>query len=121
MTDRHQHRDKGCKHALTGDLELCLDDGWHAGTAVNPDGSVWPWLICPDDIEPDTGSDRWWVWPSHELTGALPWSFQRKLRTYCEARTRSRRPCRVEVDEPGQRCRYHQPPPAAINLEEEPA
>jgi hypothetical protein len=114
MTD-HEHDGAECHCSLAADLELCLGDGWHAGTGVNDDGTVWPWLVSP---EPDP-ANRLQSWPEHELLGPLPWSFERHFHLVnagswapeysCGAPTQSGRPCRSGVSAPGGHCWHHRP------------
>jgi hypothetical protein len=104
------HDDETCTHALPLDLELCLGGGWHAGTAVNRDGTIWPWLLSP---EPSADDDDTWhglPWPEHELLGMLPQAIVEQIfpRHFCGAPAKTTgRPCKAEVHGAGQRCHQH--------------
>lgn len=119
MTD-HEHSEADCHCSLEADLELCLGDGWHAGTGVNDDGTVWPWLVSPD---PDAVGNQLRSWPAHELLGPLPWVFERNFHPTwapeysCGAPTRSGKPCRAGVNAPGERCWHHRPQLSAAPIE----
>jgi hypothetical protein len=80
--------------------ELCLDNGWHAGLGVHPDGHTWPWLLAPeDDDEPAP------PFPTHELEGPLPAVYRLRLRRplRCGAPTKAGTPCRI----PANSCHWH--------------
>jgi hypothetical protein len=107
MSDNDCRGDETCLHDLILNVELRLgDNGWHAGTAVNSAGTVWPWLFSP---QPGTPEGDYRLWPEHEMLGPLPHAFQdRLLPRRCGAPTKTGTPCKAEVSTPGQRCHHHQ-------------
>lgn len=101
MTDAR--RDLGA-HNLAA-YELCLGAGWHAGLAVAPDGTSWPWLLSPAD-HAEGALVRW---PEHELTGPLPPHVAARVRRAvlrCGRPTVDGTPCRTPVAQPGP-CWHH--------------
>jgi hypothetical protein len=83
---------------LPGGYTLCFE--------VGPDGDAWP-LIADDRVEGPTPRPDPGDLAPHERLGRLPTAWRERLELRCGAPTRKGRPCRIEVDRPGDRCAYH--------------
>lgn len=89
------------------------DQGYALAWLVDPDGSRWP-LLC------DRRQQGWQDFPNstaafrdlaaHELVGALPDEFHQFR---CGHVKSDRKPCRVRVGGPDERCRHHLDAPDA--------
>jgi hypothetical protein len=83
----------------------CLGTGWHAAMCVNPGGSTWPWLLCPD---PGADAATTGATPQHEELGPLPAVVRYRLtRHLCGHPCKDGHPCRREVQARGRPCPQH--------------
>jgi hypothetical protein len=118
MSIDDKHGDETCTHALILAIELYLVDGWHAGTSVNTDGTLWPWLFSPDPESTDSDTRHGQPWPTHEMTGRLPRAILERVRPHpcCGAPAKTTGlPCKAEVRGVGQRCHQHRAPSKPVD------
>ena len=100
------------------DFERCAclcDAGQHdyfAAVAVDRDGKDELWLVSIDALNRD-GADHGDPEPDHERLGRLPRRIHDRIwppktsGPRCGRRTKTGRPCRNFVDEPGTACMFH--------------